>query len=120
MKSFKQEKILYSINEVAEMFDVNQSLLRFWEKEFPSIKPAKTAKGTRQYRKEDIEEVRLIHHLVKVKGLTLAGAKQKLKENKEGVVQNEEIVFRLKNVRDELLVLRNEFDEMEKQMSEIQ
>ena len=116
MKSFKQEKILYSINEIAEMFDVNKSLLRYWEKEFPSINPAKTAKGTRQYRKEDIEAIRLIHHLVKEKGLTLAGAKQKLKQNKEGVVQNEEIIFRLKNVRDELVALRDEFDEMEKQM----
>ncbi len=116
MKSFKQEKIFYSISEVADMFDVNESLLRYWEKEFPSINPAKTAKGTRQYRKEDIEAVRLVFHLVKDKGLTLAGAKQKLKENKDGVVKNEEIIFRLKNVRDELLTLKNEFDEMEKQM----
>ena len=116
MKSFKQEKILFSINEVAKMFNVNNSLLHYWEKEFPLIKPARTAKGTRQYRKEDIENIRLVHHLVKEKGLTLAGAKQKLKENKEGTAQNEEIVFRLKNVRDELVALRNEFDEMEKQM----
>ena len=111
--------MLYSIKEVAEIFDVNQSLLRHWEKEFPSINPAKTAKGTRQYRKEDIEDIRLIHHLVKEKGLTLAGAKQKLKENKEGVVQNEEIIFRLKNVKAELIALRDEFDEMEKQMPNV-
>ncbi|GHU92316.1 transcriptional regulator [Bacteroidia bacterium] len=118
MKSFKQEKMFHSISEVAKMFDVNESLLRYWEKEFPSINPAKTAKGTRQYRKEDIEAVRLVYHLVKDKGLTLAGAKQKLKENKESVVNNEEIIFRLKGVRDELIALRDEFDEMEKQMPE--
>ncbi|MDR3060551.1 MAG: MerR family transcriptional regulator [Dysgonamonadaceae bacterium] len=113
MKSFRQEKMFYSISEVAKMFDVNESLLRYWEKEFPSVNPAKTAKGTRQYRKEDIEAIRLVYHLVKDKGLTLAGAKQKLKENKEGVINNEEIIFRLKGVRDELIALRDEFDEME-------
>ncbi len=116
MKPFKQEKIFYSISEVAQMFNVNESLLRYWEKEFSSVNPAKTAKGTRQYRKEDIEAIRVVYHLVKDKGLTLAGAKQKLKENKEEVIQTEEIIFRLKEVRKELLALRDEFDEMEKQM----
>ncbi len=116
MKSFKQEKIFYSISEVAKMFDVNESLLRYWEKEFPSINPSKTIKGTRQYKKEDIEAVRLVYHLVKDKGLTLAGAKQKLKENRNGVVKNEEIIFKLKGIRDELNSLKDEFDEMEKQM----
>lgn len=119
MKSFRQEKLFYSIKEVAEMFDVNQSLLRHWEKEFPTINPERTNKGTRQYRKEDIEEIRLIYHLVKDKGLTLPGAKQKLKENRENVVHVEEIVFRLKNIREELAALKTEFDEMETQYDEI-
>ncbi|MDR1370274.1 MAG: MerR family transcriptional regulator [Dysgonamonadaceae bacterium] len=116
MKSFKQEKIFYSISEVANMFDVNESSLRYWEKEFPSINPAKSAKGTRQYRKEDIEAIRLVYHLVKDKGMTIKGTKRKLKENKEDAVRNEDIIFRLKNVRDELVALKDEFDEMEKQM----
>ncbi|MCL1937702.1 MAG: MerR family transcriptional regulator [Candidatus Azobacteroides sp.] len=111
---FKQDKIFYSIKEVAEMFEVNQSLLRFWEKEFSTIKPVKTDRGTRQYRKEDIEEIRLIHHLVKERGMTLPGAKQKLKENREGVVRTEEIVERLKYIRDELMKVKTEFDELEK------
>ena len=111
---FKQEKIFYSIKEVADMFDVNQSLLRYWEKEFPSIQPIKTPKGTRQYRKEDIDEIRLVHHLVKEKGMTLPGAKQKLKDNRENVVQTEEIIDRLKSVRAELLLLKTEFDELDK------
>ncbi|MDR0412306.1 MAG: MerR family transcriptional regulator [Dysgonamonadaceae bacterium] len=110
---FKSEKIFYSIKEVAEMFDVNQSLLRYWEKEFPSIKPVKTPKGTRQYRKEDINEIRLIHYLVKEKGMTLPGAKQKLKENRDKVVQTGEIIHRLKTVRAELMKLKAEIEDLE-------
>jgi len=116
MKSFKQEKILYSIQEVARMFHVNASLLRYWEKEFDFIKPYKSEKGTRQYREEDIEAIRLVYHLVKEKGLTLAGAKQKLKDNKESVVNTEDIVRRLKSVRSELLAMKEEIEEMEKNL----
>ena len=110
---FKREKMFYSIKEVADMFNVNQSLLRYWEKEFPSVQPAKTEKGTRQYRKEDIDEIRLIHYLVKEKGMTLPGAKQKLKENRDGVVRTEEIVDRLRTIRGELMKLKTEFDELD-------
>ena len=116
MKKFRQEKLVYSITEVADMFNVNTSLLRYWEKEFDFINPHKSAKGTRQYRKEDVEAIRLVYYLVKEKGLTLSGAKQKLKENKEKVVQTEDIVFRLKAIREELLSLKDEFDELEKSM----
>ena len=105
MKSFKQEKILYSIQEVANMFQVNASLLRYWEKEFDFINPCKSEKGTRQYSNENIEAIRLVYHLVKEKGLTLAGAKQKLKDNKENVINTEDIVTRLKYIRTELLDL---------------
>ncbi|MDR2058041.1 MAG: MerR family transcriptional regulator [Dysgonamonadaceae bacterium] len=115
----KQEKIFYSIKEVAGMFNVNQSLLRFWEKEFSFIKPSKTLKGTRQYKQEDIEAVRLVYHLVKEKGLTLAGAKQKLKENKGDNINVVEIVTHLKNIKIELQALKTEFDEMEKQYNEL-
>ena len=114
MKPFKQEKILYSIQEVAKMFDINASTLRYWEKEFDSIRPYKSEKGTRQYREEDIEAIRLVYHLVKEKGLTLAGAKQKLKTNKEHEVHIEDIVHRLKSVRSELLDWKEEIEEVEK------
>jgi len=114
MKSFKQEKILYSIQEVAQMFQVNACTLRYWEKEFDSIRPYKSEKGTRQYREEDIESIRLVYHLLKEKGLTIAGAKKKLKDNKENVVQVEEIIYRLKTVRSELLALKEEIEETEK------
>jgi len=113
VKSFRQEKILYSIQEVAGMFQVNASLLRYWEKEFDFIKPFKSEKGTRQYREEDIEAIRLVYHLVKEKGLTLAGAKQKLKDNKASVINTEDIVNRLKSIRAELLALKEELEGVE-------
>lgn len=108
--SDKDLKLYYSIGEVAKMFDVNESLLRFWEKEFPILKPQKNTKGTRQYRKEDLENIRLIYHLVKEKGLTLPGARQKLKDNKEGTVQTMEVVDKLKSIREELLIMKRELD----------
>ena len=108
----KELKLYYSISEVAEMFDVNESLLRFWEKEFPQIKPRKTSGGTRQYRKEDIETIKLIYHLVKEKGMTLPGARQKLKDNKENTIRNFEIVEHLKSIKEELLAMKKELDEI--------
>ncbi|MDL2257366.1 MerR family transcriptional regulator [Bacteroidales bacterium OttesenSCG-928-I14] len=119
MKAPKQEKLFYSIKEVAEMFDVSQPLLRYWEKEFPSIKPNRTNKGTRQYNKASIEEIRLIYYLVKEKGHTIEGARKKLKENKSTVSQTEDVVSRLKSVKEELLKLKTEFDELDKQYQNI-
>ena len=110
LKTDKELKLYYSISEVARMFDVNESLLRYWEKEFPMIQPKKAGGNIRQYRKEDIENIRLVYHLVKEKGLTLAGAKQRLKQNRETTVQTAEIVDRLKKVREELAALRAQLD----------
>ena len=106
----KDLKMYYSISEVAKMFNVNESLLRYWEKEFPIIAPRKAGGNVRQYRKEDIENIRLVYHLVKEKGMTLQGAKQRLKANKEKAVQTAEIVDRLKQIREELVNLRNSLD----------
>lgn len=110
--------MLYTIKEVAQMFDVKQSMLRYWEKKFPSIKPIKTENGARRYRKEDIDEIRLIYYLLKEKKLTLPGAKQKLKENRENIIRTEEIASRLGIVRDELMKLKAEFDELDKEYTE--
>ena len=112
LKPLKIEKVFYSISEVAEMFDVKETLLRYWEKQFSTINPKKTAKGTRQYREEDIEDIRLVYYLVKQKKMTIAGAKQKLKENKETVVRTAEVVARLENIREELNALKREFDSL--------
>ena len=107
----KDLKLYYSISEVARMFDVNESLLRYWEKEFPTIITPKKAGGNiRQYRKEDIENIRLVYHLVKEKGMTLQGAKQRLKVNKERTVQTAEVVDRLKQIREELVKLKKSLD----------
>lgn len=106
----KNLKLYYSIGEVAEMFDVNESLLRFWEKEFPQLSPKKGGRGVRQYRKEDIETVKLIYHLVKERGMTLPGARQRMKDNKEAALRNFEIVERLKSIREELLGMKSALD----------
>ena len=106
----KDLRLYYSIGEVARMFQVNESLLRYWEKEFPMIAPKKAGGKIRQYRKEDIEAIRLIYHLVKEKGMTLQGAKQRLKVNKETTVQTAEVVGRLKQIREELVKLRKSLD----------
>ncbi|MDD6891819.1 MAG: MerR family transcriptional regulator [Bacteroidales bacterium] len=108
----KELKLYYSISEVARMFDVNESLLRYWEKEFPMIRPKKAGGNIRQYRKEDIESIRLVYHLVKEKGLTLAGAKQRLKQHRDTTVRNAEIVERLKKVREELMAMRRELEQI--------
>lgn len=110
LKTDKDLKLYYSISEVAKMFDVNESLLRYWEKEFSMISPKKTGGNVRQYRKEDIENIRLVYHLVKEKGMTLAGAKQRLQQNREGTMQTANVVERLKRIRKELVSMRNELD----------
>ncbi len=92
------------------MFGVNESLLRYWEKEFPMITPRKVGGNIRQYRKEDVDNIRLVYYLVKEKGMTLSGAKQRLKQNKETIIRNSEILERLKSVREELVRMRKELD----------
>ncbi len=104
----KNLKIYYSISEVAEMFNVNASLIRYWEKQFKILKPQKNKKGNRFFTKDDIENFKLIYHLVKEKGLTLEGAKKKIKENKEGTINNYNIVQRLQSIKNELIAIRDE------------
>ena len=106
----KELKLYYSIAEVADMFGVNASLLRFWEKEFPQISPRTTGRGIRQYRKEDVETIGLIYHLVKERGMTLPGARQRMKDNKETTLRNFEIVDRLKAIREELICMKKALD----------
>ena len=102
------EKLFYKIGEVAEMFEVNVSLIRFWEKEFTILKPKKNKKGNRLFTKKDVDNLTIIYHLVKERGFTLEGAKQKLKENKSDTIDNIEIVNHLKDIRGFLVKLREE------------
>lgn len=101
------EKRYYKIGEVAKAFNVNTSLIRFWEKEFDVIKPKKNAKGNRMFTPDDITNFKLIYNLVKERGFTLDGAKQKLKENPEDVTNKQEIIDRLETIKAELLKIKN-------------
>lgn len=101
------EKLYYSIGEVAEMFNVAPSLIRFWESEFDIIKPKKNRKGNRQFTKEDIENVRIIYHLVKEKGFTLQGAKEMLRQDAMAVKNKIELIDSLKSVRKLLVEIRD-------------
>jgi len=105
-KETKVEKLYYSIGEVAGMFDVNTSLIRFWEKEFDIIKPKKNKKGNRLFTQKDIDHFHIIYHLVKERGMTLKGAKKKLKENKEDAEHNFEIIKSLETIREMLIEVR--------------
>lgn len=101
-KEVKVEKLYYSIGEVAKMFDVNTSLIRFWEKEFDIIKPKKNKKGNRLFTQKDIDNFHIIYHLVKENGMTLKGAKKKMKENKDDTEHNFEIVRSLEQIKEML------------------
>lgn len=110
-KKPKIEKVIFTIGEVAEMIGENPSMIRYWENNFDILKPQKNKKGNRLFTKDDIETVRLIHHLVKERGMTLKGAQQKLKENKDETVHNFEIVKRLQAVKEELIGIRDEMSD---------
>lgn len=110
-KERKIEKLYYTIGEVAGMFDVNTSLIRFWEKEFDIIKPKRNAKGNRLFTKQDVENFYIIYHLVKERGLTLDGAKKKMKENKEDTINNFEIIKTLQNIKALLLEVKESLGE---------
>ena len=109
-KEKKVEKLYYSIGEVADMFDVNTSLIRYWEKEFDIIKPKKNKKGNRYFTQEDIENFHIIYYLVKDLGMTLKGAKKKLEENKEGTIYNFKVIESLKKIKSMLLDIREDLD----------
>ena len=93
--------------EVAKMMDVETTVIRYWENQFEALKPQKNKKGNRLFTKDDIEKVKLIHHLVKERGLTIKGAKQKLKENPESTTHDFEIVQKLKAIKQELVEIRD-------------
>ena len=89
------------------MFDLNTSHIRFWENEFDILKPKKNAKGNRFFTKEDIANLHIIYNLVKERGMTLKGAKQKLKDNKENTIKNIEVIRKLQSIKAELIEFRD-------------
>lgn len=106
----KNLKIYYSIKEVASMFDVKESLLRYWETQFPHLKPKTTGNKVRQYTEKDIEQIKLIYNLVKVRGFKIASARKMLNENRDGADRSARVMDSLINVRDELLALKKQLD----------
>ena len=106
-KEKKVEKIFYAIGEVAEMLNVPVSTVRFWENEFDILKPRKNKKGNRLFTQGDIKNLKIIHHLVKEKGMTLAGAKKQLAQKWEETDYKYEISKSLKNIKGLLLEIRD-------------
>jgi len=98
----ESKKLFYPIGEVAKMFDLPVTTIRFWEKNFDILKPKKSKKGNRLFMNEDIENLKLIYKLVKEEGYTLSGAEIRLKEMKKNVSANEPVIQRLLQIRREL------------------
>lgn len=107
----KNLKLYYSISEVAKMFDLNESTLRYWEQEFPFLKPKTSGPSkVRQYTEKDIEQVRLIHNMVKVRGFKIAAAKKMINVNRKGADKKADVLESLIEIRSELQSLRKQLD----------
>jgi DNA-binding transcriptional MerR regulator len=102
------DKRYYSIGELAKAFDVNASLIRFWDKEFDILKPKKNAKGNRMFTPEDVSNLKLIFHLVKERGFTLEGAKTHLKEGQKKTLDKYEIISKLEEIKMQLNAIKLE------------
>ena len=107
----KNLKLYYSIGEVAKMFDVNESTLRYWEQEFPFLKPKTSGPSkVRQYTEKDIEQVRLIHSMVKVRGFKISAAKKLINANRKGADKKAEVISSLIDIRTELQASKKQLD----------
>lgn len=105
MEKEETQKLYYSISEVSELFDLNASTLRFWEKEFEELKPTKNKKGNRLFTQKDIDHIAKIVDLVKHQGFTIQGAKEQLKQKSKAAGGNEEIIKRLQEIKAKLLAM---------------
>jgi DNA-binding transcriptional MerR regulator len=113
LNEYKSQKRYYTIKEVAEKFQLNESTLRYWETEFPFLKPKTMgASKVRQYQEKDIDQIRLIHNLVKVRGFKLAAAKNIINNNRQGADKTADVLSRLIAVRDELQELKRKIDSL--------
>lgn len=103
-----KDKLYFSIGEIADAFQVNASLIRFWDKEFDILKPKKNAKGNRMFTQEDVKNLQLIYHLVKERGFTLEGAKTHLKEGQKKTLDKFDIINKLETIKAQLLNIKKE------------
>lgn len=108
----KELKQYYSIAEVSEMFSLPASLLRYWEKEFPTIHPKKSGNNVRMYTKEDLEEIRLVNDLVKGRNMKLAAARELIQRNREGAKNSSDLLQRMMGVREQLIAIKKELDSL--------
>lgn len=106
----KNLKLYYSIKEVAKQFGINESTLRYWETEFPHLKPKTTSQNVRQYTEKDIEQIRTIYNLVKVRGFKLAAARKMIDTNRAGADRSAEVLETLISVRSQLKDLKAQLD----------
>ena len=107
----KNLKLYYSIAEVAQKFGINESTLRYWEQEFPYLKPKTRGAGkVRQYSEKDIEQIQLIYNLVKVRGFKIAAAKKIINSNRTGADKTAEVLSKLIEIRDELQLMKKQLD----------
>jgi DNA-binding transcriptional MerR regulator len=102
------KKLYYSMGEVAEMFDVNRSLIRHWESKFDCLRPHKNQKGNRMFTPADVEKLKQIYHLVKEQGMTLEGARKAMKGTSRGIPRDTELLERLQRIRSTLVEVREE------------
>lgn len=108
MKKTLLEKRYYTIKEIANYLEVNSSAIRFWEKQFSFVQPNRSSKGMRRFSVEEVKKLEMIHHLLKVKGYTIEGAKQKLKEKHHDSLSNLEIIQKLEHVKEVLTQLKKQ------------
>ena len=106
----KPAKMYYSIKEVAQMLNVSESLLRYWESEFPHLRPKTTGNRVRQYSQKDIDQIKVIYNLVKVRGFKIAAARKMIQVNRAGADKSQQVIDSLTAVRDELKELKKHLD----------
>ncbi len=107
-KKPKTEKRYYSISEVADMFDVSKSLIRYWESEFDYLKPHKNSKGERRFTQVNLDQLSIIYHLVKERGFTLEGARNEIDRDKEKLAKKLQYIQKLKELRKTLLDIQRD------------
>ncbi len=106
-KEQKVEKLFFTIGEVSRLLDVPVSTVRYWENEFEILKPKKNRKGNRLFTQEDMKNLKIIHHLLKGNGMTIAGARKYLKTHGDGDESRHEILESLKSIREMLVEIRD-------------
>ena len=108
--SEKNLKVYYTIKDVAEIVGVTEPTLRFWETEFPHIKPKTTANKVRQYTMKEIDDIKVIYNLIRVRGFKIAAARKMINANRDGADRKAEVITRLIDIRTELQAMKHQLD----------